>query len=132
MLGMLSACASAPLELPDWDLTPASVDIQRPLRLPELPAVTRASETEACYSPEALAALTRYSVVSGGNYAIAEENAQALEDLSAAYNNLVQAGKNQQVFTQIREQQLIQERRDHFIDNWFHRGLIALGILVSL
>ena len=27
---------------------------------------------------------------------------------------------------------LAREKRDHFVDNWFHRGLIALGILVAL
>jgi hypothetical protein len=56
----------------------------------------------------------------------------ALESMNAAYNSLIVAGQAQLSFTQIREEQLQQERRDHFIDNWFHRGLIAIAILVTL
>lgn len=71
-------------------------------------------------------------MVAGGNYEIAQENAKALTALSASYNHLIEAGKLQNQFTLVREEQLQQERRDHFIDNWFHRGLIALGLLVAL
>lgn len=70
--------------------------------------------------------------IADGNYAIAVENAAALEDQARAYNQLIEVGELQQQFMQIREEQLERERRDHFIDNWFHRGLIALGILVAL
>lgn len=75
------------------------------------------------------AVITDYLIVSGGNYDIAVENAEALEALSRSYNHLIEAGKLQNQFTQIREEQLARERRAHEFDNWFYRGVIALGLL---
>jgi len=84
------------------------------------------------FTREQFAALVQYTIVAGGNQTIAQENAAALEGLSRAYNHLIEAGSMQHQFTQIREEQLARERRAHEMDNWFYRGLIALGILVSL
>ena len=70
--------------------------------------------------------------IGDGNHDIALENAAAASAQAEAYNQLIEVGKLQRQFTQIREEQLARERRDHFVDNWFYRGLIALGILVSL
>jgi hypothetical protein len=77
-------------------------------------------------------ALVEYATAAGGNYEVAQANADALEALSQSYNELIEAGRLQQKFAEIREEQLERERQEHFIDNWFHRGLIALGILVAL
>lgn len=132
LLGSLSGCASSPVEIPDWDLTPATVEVQQPIRLPELPSPASSTDETVTFTREGFQRLLEYSVVAGGNYEVATENADSLESLSRAYNHLIEAGKLQQQFTQVREEQLQQERRDHFIDNWFHRGLIALGILVAL
>jgi hypothetical protein len=133
LLGSLSGCASSPVEIPTWDeLTPASVEIQRPVRLPEIPSPASSTEDTVTFTREDFQQLLAYTIAAGGNYDVAQENADSLEALSRAYNHLIEAGKMQQQFTQIREEQLQQERRDHFIDNWFHRGLIALGILVAL
>jgi hypothetical protein len=132
LLGSLSGCASNPIDLPDWDLTPATVEIQQPIRLPELPSPASSTEDTVTFTREDFQRLLEYTVAAGGNYDIAMANADSLEALSKAYNYLIEAGKLQQQFTQVREEQLQQERRDHFIDNWFHRGLIALGILAAL
>lgn len=132
LLGSLSGCASSPVEIPDWDLTPATVEVQQPIRLPELPSPASSTDETVTFTREDFQRLLEYSVVAGGNYEVATENADSLESLSRAYNHLIEAGKLQQQFTQVREEQLQQERRDHFVDNWFHRGLIALGILVAL
>jgi len=132
LLGSLSGCASSPVEIPDWDLTPATVEVQQPIGLPELPSPASSTDETVTFTREGFQRLLEYSVVAGGNYEVATENADSLESLSRAYNHLIEAGKLQQQFTQVREEQLQQERRDHFIDNWFHRGLIALGILVAL
>jgi hypothetical protein len=84
------------------------------------------------FTKDGFQSLLEYSVIAGGNYEIALANAEAAEALSGAYNYLIEAGKLQHQFAQVRDEQLQRERRDHFIDNWFHRGLIALGILVTL
>jgi len=133
VLGSLSGCASqSPVDLPDWDLTPATVEIQQPLRLPEMPSPERTDEDTFTFTPDQFARLLDYATVAGGNYDIALENAAALEALSGAYNHLIEAGKLQMQFTQVRDEQLQRERREHEMDNWFYRGLIALGIAVAL
>jgi hypothetical protein len=84
------------------------------------------------FTREDFAALVQYAIVAGGNQDISEHNTAALEGLSRAYNHLIEAGKMQHQFTQIREEQLARERRAHEMDNWFYRGVIALGILAIL
>ncbi len=116
----LSACASGGVEIPDCEVKEAVVEIQQPLALPELPE-----------DPEdvTLDALVRYIVVSGGNYDIAMDNANALTAQSGAYNDLRDCSEFQRKFSEVREEQLEQERKDHFIDNLWHRGLIVLGVV---
>ena len=126
----LSGCASQnPVDLPDWDLTPATVEIQQPLRLPEFPSPGRQPDDTLTFTPEQFAVVLDYMTIAGGNYDIAAENAAALDALSKAYNHLIEAGKLQMQFTQVRDEQLARERRDHEMDNWFYRGLIALGVI---
>ena len=83
------------------------------------------------FSREAFAQLVEYTVVAGGNYDIAVENAEALEALSRSYNHLIEAGKLQNQFTQIREEQLARERSQRLQDQWFYRGVIVLGLLAG-
>lgn len=130
LLSSLSGCASSnPVDLPDWDLTPAKVEVQQPLRLPELPSPERSGAGSFVYTPDQFARLLDYVTVAGGNYTIAQENAAALEALGGAYNHLIEAGKLQMQFTQVRDEQLQRERSDHFIDNLWHRGIIVLGLI---
>lgn len=126
----LSGCASqSPVDIPDWDLTPATVEIQQQLRLPEIPSPASATEDSVTFTKEQFAAIVNYTIVAGGNKDIADQNTAALEGLSRAYNHLIEAGKMQHQFTQIREEQLARERRAHEMDNWFYRGVIALGLI---
>ena len=128
-VGSLSGCASAPVEIPEWDLEPAVVEVTEPLRLPELPSPVSSTDSTATFDAEGMEALLQYATVAGGNYEIAVENARALEAQAAAYNELIQAGQLQRQFTQIREEQLANERRDHMINNWVHRGIILLALI---
>ena len=126
----LSGCASQnPVDLPDWDLTPATVEIQQPLRLPQFPSPERQPDDTLTFTQAQFAVILDYMTVAGGNTDIALENAAALEALSKAYNHLIEAGKLQMQFTQVRDEQLQRERRAHEMDNWFYRGLIALGLV---
>ena len=132
LLGSLSGCASSPVDLPTCEVEPSTTEIQTPLRLPEMPSPERGAEGTFIFTGEQFAVLLDYATISGGNYDIASENAAALEKQSEAYNELSACAASAHQFGQVREEQLARERRDHFIDNWFHRGLIALGILVAL
>ena len=81
------------------------------------------------FTREGFQRLLEYAVVAGGNQEIAQANALALAALSQSYNALIEAGKLQRQFAQVREEQLERERREHQVDGWFYRGLIALGVL---
>jgi len=74
-----------------------------------------------------------YDVVAIGNYEIAQELANALRSSDASYDALLGAAKVQQELSRIRQELLEKERRDHAIDNWWYRGIIALiGVGVAL
>lgn len=132
LLGSLSGCVSSPVELPTCEVERVSVEVQRPLRLPEMPSPVSGNDDTVSFDRDGFAALVAYTIAAGGNYEVAVANADALEAQSGAYNELIECSRLAHQFGQVREEQLAQERRDHFIDNWFHRGLIALGILVAV
>lgn len=132
LLGSLSGCVSSPVDLPTCEVERVSVEVQEPLRLPEMPSPVSADDQVVSFDREGFGALTAYTIAAGGNYEIAVANAEALAAQSEAYNELVDCAGLAHQFGQVREEQLAQERRDHFVDNWFHRGLIALGILVAV
>jgi len=97
-----------------------------------MPSPVSSTEETVTFSKDGFERLLSYTTISGGNYDIAADNADALEGLSRAYNHLIEAGKLQNQFTQIREQQLEREVRDHRTDNWFHRGVIVLIGVIAL
>lgn len=132
LLGSLNGCASNPVDLPDWDIVPSKEVVQPQQRLPEIPSPVSSTEDTVTFSKDSFSRLVAYTIVAGGNYEIGAANEAALEAQIRAYNMLIEAGKLQKQFTQIRDEQLQREIRDHTMDNWFHRGIIALAILVSL
>lgn len=97
-----------------------------------MPSPVSGDDDTVSFDRDGFAALVAYTIAAGGNYEVAVANADALEAQSGAYNELIECSRLAHQFGQVREEQLAQERRDHFIDNWFHRGLIALGILVAV
>lgn len=129
-IGILAGCASSPPELPDWDIPRATEVAQEPLTLPERPQAVATATGAAEFTVQGMQQLQRYVVASEANYLIAQANAEALEAQSKAFNALIDAGELQRRVAEIRAELLDIERRDHFIDNLWHRGLIALGILV--
>ena len=132
LIGSLSGCVSSPVEIPEWDLSPVESTSQAPLSRPELPSPVSSTEDTVTFDTAGFRTILDIVDIGDGNYTIAQENGAAADAQGEAYNQLIEVGKLQRQFTQIREEQLARERRDHFVDNWFHRGLIALGILVAL
>jgi len=127
LIGILTGCSSTPVSLPSWDIPEATEEAQQPLELPVRPQATLSATGMAEFSQEGMLQLQRYVAASEANFAIARANAQALEAQSRAYNALIQAGQLQRQVAEIRQELLEIERRDHFIDVWFHRGIIVLG-----
>lgn len=60
------------------------------------------------------------------NKELAQLNADIARDSDEAYDHILAAAKKQQEVAQIRQEMLEAERRDHFIDNMWHKLLIVL------
>ena len=127
----LTGCAT-PIEIPQWDIEPQIQNVTFPVEPPEKPVPSYTTDTEVTFDLEAFRALVAWSVVAEGNYDIAQANAVSLQHQIDAYNALLEAGKLQQQMSEIREEQLQLERNDHTMDNWFYRGIIAVGIIAVL
>lgn len=126
----VAGCASQPPELPDWDLAERQPRaVTEPMRLPDLCEIPESGR----WPVECWRMLDVYDVVAIGNYEIAQELANALRSSDASYDALLGAAKVQQELSRIRQELLEKERRDHAIDNWWYRGIIALiGVGVAL
>lgn len=119
----LSACAGRQVTIPDWSAAEREPkEITDPIQLPLLCEIPWA--TTECW-----AAVEQYEVVSEGNTAIAQANADALRKSEAAYDHLIEAGKLQQQYAQLREEMLDEEKREHLYDNLFHRVIIVTGLI---
>ena len=125
-LGGLSGCTANRVQLPEWDFDASVVEIQKQVPLLELPDPSIRADESIVFTKSQFAKIVEFKIVSVGNYEIGQANEEALVAQSKAYNSLIATGQVQSQFAQIREQQLEQEERDHFIDNWFHRGIIVL------
>ncbi len=128
--GLIGCSSTPPLELPTCEIPAAPAVAQRPLALPELPLEVAATETTATYDREGMLQWQRYRIASDTNTTIAQENALALEARNESVNALIECSEFSKHWMEIREEMLAAERRAHFIDNWFHRGLIALGLIL--
>ena len=131
-LSLTSGCASEPVQLPDWNIVPAQETAQYPLGQPERPVAASSTGTTITFDEAGIRALEAQHEAAVANHAIATANAQALEAQSRAYNSLIEAGQYQQQIAEIRQELLDIERRNHFVDNWFYRGLIALGLIAAV
>ncbi len=125
---MVSACAAEPIQLPKFEEAErANIEVTDPTELPEL-----------CEWPwttgECLQRLDVYEDVAVGNTTLAQVNADIARDSDGAYDYILSAAKKQQEIAQIRQEMLEAERRDHFVDNVWHRALIialAVGLAVQ-
>jgi hypothetical protein len=131
-LGSLTACSSTPLQLPTCEIPGPSPEVQSPLVLPDRPAPVGFTDDTVTFDIEGMESLTRYRIASDTNATIAEQNALALRARNEEVEALIECSRYSRMWMEIREDMLDAERRDHQIDNFFHRGLIALGVLVSL
>ena len=124
---MVSACATDPLKLPQFEAAErADVEVTDPSALPQL-----------CEWPwttaECLQRFEAYEDVSEGNTELAQLNADIVRDGEEAYDYILSGAKKQQEISQIRQEMYEAEQRDHFIDNMWHKALIiALAIGLAL
>jgi hypothetical protein len=100
-----------------------------PVSVPEMPSAVSQTEDTATFDRDGVVALTQVMVAADTNKTIAEENALAIQARNEEVNALIECARYQLIWMEVREDMLEQERRDHQIDNLWHRGLIALGVI---
>lgn len=123
---MVSACAGERIQLPDFEeATRIDEEVTDPSNLPLLCSIPW--QSASCWQ-----AIGVYEDVAEGNTQIAQLNADIARDSDEAYDYILSGAKNQQVIVQIREEMYEAEKRDHMLDNWFHRILLAIGIGLAL
>lgn len=128
----LAACSSTPLELPTCDIPEAPAAAARPLSVPEMPQDVARTETTSTFDLEGILQLDRLRKASEANANVARLNGEALEARNESINALIECSKYQKVWMEVREDMLEQERKDHALDNFWHRGLIALGVAAAI
>lgn len=116
----LSGCAVEKIQLPDFEEAARSDEkVTDPVALPDLCEVP--FTTADCYQ-----LLDVFENIAIDNTDLAQLNADIIRLSDQAYDKILSAAKKQQDIALIREDMLQAERKDHFIDNLWHRGLIIL------
>ena len=124
---ILTACAGRDrYQLPDWDLAaPTETEITDAVPLPLLcEAGAGGTWSAKCWTH-----MSEYEAVAERNTIAAQNYADGLRNSEQYQRELIGAAKVQQELGKIRQRLLEDEREAHKWDNWFYRGVIALGLL---
>ena len=133
ILGALTACSTAPPEVPDCQIPSVRADATYPLSLPELPVEASSTLTTATFDLDGMRQLKAYRIASETNTTIAGDNAAAFEARNESVNELIECARYANVWMLLQADDLQTEKREHFIDNLWHRGFILiLGIGLAL
>ncbi len=121
---MVSGCAVEPIQLPKFEAAERQdVEVTDPVEytlLCELPwATTECWQRVGVFEDEAF-----------DNKDIAQLNADIARDSDEAYDYILSGAKKQQEISQIRQEMLEAERRDHFIDN-LQRGIAIVLFAIA-
>ncbi len=121
---IISACAVDPIQLPDFEAAERQdVEVTDPV-----------DYTELCPLPwttaECLQRLDVFEDEAEDNKELAQLNADIARDSDKAYDHILSAAKAQQEISQIRQEMLEAERRDHFWDNVWHK-IVIIGLALG-
>jgi len=100
--------------------------------VPEMPVEESRTEAGAFFDLDGLLQFQRLREASLANKTVGDLNAAALQARNDEVNALIECVRHQNVWMEVREEMLEQERRDHTIDNLWHRGLIVLGVAAAV
>ena len=103
-----------------------------PLSVPQMPEAASSTLTTATYDLEGMLQLDRVWKAGEANQTIADENALAIEARNAEVNELIECARYMGVWIDVHAEDLADEKRDHMLDNLWHRGVIVLGLLVAV
>lgn len=128
----LTACSSGPEKRPDCQIPAPMAEVGHAVSVPQMPEAAIETQTTATYDLEGLLQLDRVHKAGAANYTIANENALAIESRNSEVNALIECSRHMGVWIDVHAEDLNDEKRAHFIDNLWHRGVIVLGILVAV
>lgn len=100
--------------------------------VPEMPVEVTRTDAGAAFDLEGLLQFQRLREASLSNKTVGDLNAAALQARNAEVNALIECVRYQNVWMEVREDMLEQERDAHQIDNLWHRGVIALGVIATV
>ena len=100
--------------------------------VPEMPSAVSKTEDTATFDLEGLMQFERLRRASVGNKVVGDLNSAALQARNDEVNALIECVRHQNVWMEVREDMLEQERNAHQIDNLWHRGLIVLGVAAAI
>ena len=104
-------------------------EVGHALSVPQMPSAVSATEQGATFDLEGLLQLDRVRAAGEANNTIAEENALAIEARNGEINALIECTRNMNNWIQLHAEDLDDEKRAHFVDNLWHRGVIVLGLI---
>jgi hypothetical protein len=117
---IISGCAAEPIQLPKFETAEREQEeVTDPVEYSDLCEIPW--NTAECY-----VRLDVFEDEAIDNKELAQLNADIARDSDEAYDHILAAAKKQQEVAQIRQEMLEAERRDHFIDNMWHKLLIVL------
>lgn len=126
---LLTACSSAPPDRPDCQIPAPMAEVGQPVSVPEMPSPVSASEEMATFDKAGIVTLTQVRVAAATNKTVAQENAAAITARNIEVNELIECSRYMGVWIDVHAEDLNDEKRDHFIDNLWHRGVIVLGLI---
>lgn len=125
----LTACSTTQITPPSCEVPAPLAEVAQLQSVPEMPVETRRTGAGAFFDLEGLLQLDRLRKASVSNKTVGDLNSAALQARNDEVNALIECVKYQNVWMEVREEQLTQEREAHQIDNLWHRALIAAGVI---
>jgi len=132
-IGLVVACASTPSPTIDFgSVTIPEVTATQPIALPERPELVECIPGFACMSDTELDLYEAHLIISEGNTGIALANAEAVDQLNIATQELVKAGKQLGLLHELQINQVVWRLEEKQRDLWAAYGMIlVLGLALA-
>jgi len=123
-------CSTTPEKYPDCDIPAPMAEVGHPVSVPEMPIPVSSEEEATIFDHDGIVTLTLIRVAAATNEKVGEENALALALRNEEVNILIECARYQNVWIQLHEDDLADEKRSHFIDNLKHQAVIVGGVVL--
>ena len=131
-VSLSTACSTTPPITPNCDIPAPMAEVGQAVGVPEMPVEVSRTEELTTFDHAGIVVLTKVRIAAETNKTVANENALALEARNAEVTALIECARYQNVWIQVHAEDLKDEKREHWLDNLLHRGLIVLGLAAAL